>query len=51
MTKKIISFEASGELKERLRFLAFAQDITVSALIRNLLEDAVFSNKDLTAND
>lgn len=38
MNKKIISFEASPELKEALRIKAFQKNISVSALIREILE-------------
>lgn len=38
MQKKIISFEASEELKEALRVAAFKKSISISALIREILE-------------
>ena len=38
MTKKIISLEISGTLKEALRIEAFKEEVTVSALIRQILE-------------
>lgn len=38
MTKKIISLEVSDELKEALRIEAFNKAVTVSALIRQILE-------------
>jgi plasmid stability protein len=38
MQKKIISFEASEELKEALRVAAFRKSISISALIREILE-------------
>jgi hypothetical protein len=37
-TKKMISFEGTGYLKEALRIEAFRKEITVSALIRQILE-------------
>ena len=37
-TKKMISFEGTGRLKEALRIEAFKKDTTVSALIRQILE-------------
>ena len=37
-TKKIISLEISGTLKEALRVEAFKEDVTISALIRQILE-------------
>lgn len=37
-TKKMISFEGTSCLKEALRIEAFKQEITISALIRQILE-------------
>lgn len=37
-TKKMISFEGTGSLKEALRIEAFKKETTVSALIRQILE-------------
>ena len=37
-TKKMISFEGTGSLKEALRIEAFRKEVTVSALIRQILE-------------
>ena len=37
-TKKMISFEGTSCLKEALRVEAFNQEVTVSALIRQILE-------------
>jgi hypothetical protein len=37
-TKKMISFEGTGYLKEALRIEAFKKETTVSALIRQILE-------------
>lgn len=37
-TKKMISFEGTGCLKEALRIEAFKKETTVSALIRQILE-------------
>lgn len=39
MDKKIISFEASEQLKELLRVQAFHKSVSVSALIREVLEE------------
>lgn len=39
--KKIISFEGDSELKEQLRILAFEKRVTVSALIRDILKQAI----------
>jgi plasmid stability protein len=41
MQKKIISFEASEELKEALRVEAFRKSVSISALIRKILEKEV----------
>ena len=41
MGKKIISLEISEELKEALRVAAFRESISVSAVIRNILEREV----------
>ena len=41
MEKKMISFEGSDELKEQLRILAFEKRTTISALIREILEQAI----------
>jgi plasmid stability protein len=41
MQKKIISFEASEELKEALRVTAFCKSVSISALIREILEKEV----------
>lgn len=38
MAKKMISLEISDELKEALRVEAFKQNLTVSKLIRTILE-------------
>ena len=38
-TKKIISVEITSCLKEALRIEAFNKEVTVSALIRQILED------------
>ena len=45
MQKKIISFEASEDLKEALRIAAFQKSISVSALIREILEQNVCINR------
>lgn len=37
-TKKMISFEGTSCLKEALRIEAFNNDVTISALIRQILE-------------
>lgn len=46
-TKKMISFEGTSCLKEALRIEAFKQEVTVSALIRQILESQL---KDIIEN-
>lgn len=41
MAKKMISLEISEELKETLRVEAFKRSLSISALIRQLLEEAL----------
>ena len=41
MAKKMISFEGTDELKEALRVEAFKRSVSVSAAIRQLLEEAL----------
>ena len=41
MAKKMISFEADDKLKEALRIEAFKRSVSVSAAIRQLLEEAL----------
>ena len=41
MNKKIISFEAPPELKEALRVRAFRENTSISALIREILEQEI----------
>ena len=41
MSKRMISFEASEELKEALRVEAFKRSLSISALIRQLLESSL----------
>jgi hypothetical protein len=41
MGKKMISFEISDELREALRIEAFKRSLSISALIRQLLEGAI----------
>lgn len=45
--KKMISLEISDELKEALRVEAFNRKLTVSALIRSILEDNVINKVDV----
>lgn len=44
MAKKMISLEISEELKEALRVEAFKRSLSISALIRQLLENALEIN-------
>ena len=50
MAKKMISLEISDELREALRVEAFKRSLSVSALIRQLLESQVL-NKDESNNE
>ena len=43
--KKMISLEISDELRERLRVEAFKRSLNLSALIRQLLEEALKNNE------
>lgn len=45
MAKKMISLEISDELREALRVEAFKRSLSISALIRQLLEAAMTSNE------
>ena len=45
MAKKMISLEISDELREALRVEAFNQSLSISALIRKVLEEQIL-NKD-----
>lgn len=45
MSKKMISFEISDELREKLRVEAFERKLTISASIREILE-AYFKEKE-----
>lgn len=50
MQKKIISFEASEELKEALRVEAFRKSVSISALIRKILEKEVLPTSEEKEN-
>jgi plasmid stability protein len=41
MAKKMISLEISDELREALRIEAFKRSLSISALMRQLLEEAL----------
>ena len=42
MAKKMISLEISDELREALRVEAFKQSLSISAVIRQILEEKLF---------
>lgn len=42
MAKKMISLEISDELREALRIEAFKQSLSISAVIRQILEEKLF---------
>ena len=46
MAKKMISLEISDELREALRVEAFKRSLSISALIRQLLESQVLDKKE-----
>ena len=48
MAKKMISLEISDELREALRVEAFKRSLSISALIRQLLEAQVLSKEEKT---
>lgn len=50
MAKKMISLEISDELREALRIEAFKRSVSMSALIRQLLESQVL-NKDESSDE
>ena len=45
MAKKMISLEVNEELKEALRVEAFKRSLSISALIRQILEKELSSDK------
>lgn len=47
MAKKMISLEITDELKEALRVEAFNRSLSISALIRQVLEKELGLNKEL----
>lgn len=51
MAKKMISFEISDELRESLRVEAFKRSLSISALIRQLLESSLAAQNRETKND
>ncbi len=46
MSKRMISLEISDELREALRVEAFKRSLSISALIRQLLEEKLFNTSD-----
>jgi hypothetical protein len=48
MAKKMISLEISDELREALRVEAFKRSLSISALIRQLLESQVLNKEEKT---
>jgi plasmid stability protein len=48
MAKKMISFEISDELREALRVEAFKRSLSISALIRQLLESQLMNKEEDT---
>lgn len=53
MAKKMISLEITEELKEALRVEAFKRSLSISALIRQLLEEALAksANREQNGNE
>ena len=46
MSKKMISLEISDELREALRVEAFKQSLSISALMRKILEEKLLKASD-----
>ena len=51
MAKKMISLEIPDELREALRVEAFKRSLSISALIRKLLEEALKASKETDENE
>ena len=51
MAKKIISLEVTEELKETLRVEAFKRSVSVSALIRQILEQTLLTTQNKEYQD
>ena len=51
MAKKMISLEVTEELKEALRVEAFKRSLSISALIRQLLTEALADNSSKELNN
>ena len=43
MAKRMISLEISEELREAIRIEAFKQSLSISAMIRQILEEKLFN--------
>ena len=50
MAKKMISLEISDELREALRIEAFKQSLSISAVMRKILEEKLLDNTDNKEN-
>ena len=51
MAKKMISLEISDELREALRIEAFKQSLSISALMRQILEEKVLKTSNEETSD
>ena len=51
MAKKMISLEISDELREALRIEAFKQSLSISALMRQILEEKVLKTSNEEESD
>ena len=51
MAKKMISLEISDELREALRIEAFKQSLSISALMRQILEEKLLKTSDEEESD
>lgn len=51
MSKKMISLEISDELREALRVEAFKQSMSVSAVMRKILEEKLLKTSDEEESD
>lgn len=51
MAKKMISLEISDELREALRAEAFRQSLSISALMRQILEEKLLKTSDEEESD
>ena len=51
MGKKMISLEISDELREALRVEAFKQSLSISALMRQILEEKLLRDSKEDSND